>query len=622
MNFGGVAVERKAGCLMRDGVTLYADIYRPAGSGQYPVLLMRQPYGRMLASTVTYAHPIWFVHHGYVVIIQDVRGRGDSEGAFEPFVNDVNDGYDTVEWAAALPYANGKVGMYGFSYQGTTQWAAAAARPPHLMAIAPAMCAADLYHGMFYPHGRFAIGSFLPWAFQLARDEALRAGDGQSAHQCSLLMKNPDQQLWELPLLKKHPLLERYFPSYYEWCEHTSYDAYWEKRDLLPAIAGNPIPALHIGGWFDNYLDGTLQTFEMLQQQVTEYESRASGSPFHRLIIGPWVHIPWGRKAGGVDYGPGADGNLQMEHLRWFDYWLKNKRDEAAAEPLVKYYELESRQWLTADRLPPSRRRTAGMAAKALDLSKLQLAATLSPSSDGDEGRKLRWYLASDGRPANGAAGGGKLEQQRASGLRLDAYGTSAFVYDARLPMPCGSYLPQDRSSLQDRFEILSYTSDPLDDALSVMGAPMLSVWCQALEGPTDLVAVLSLVKATGEARFLSIGRAEVPAAAPPSVAHLAAEQRADAQPGAVDGWVLLNIPLRMFAARWSPGDAIRLELTGSAFPMFVRHPNGVESAKLPELGTEALQMAAVAVAHSAGFPSYLELNGKRWDEWNAHVEF
>jgi len=174
--FAGVTVERNIPCTMRDGTVLYADIYRPNTTEQFPVLLMRQPYGRAIASTVSHAHPVWYARQGFIVVIQDVRGKWDSEGEYVPFIHDAEDGYDTVEWAAALPGSNGKVGMYGFSYQGSTQWAAASAAPPSLKAIAPAKCGADLSHGMFYPHGRSLLREHLPWAYQLARDHARRLG--------------------------------------------------------------------------------------------------------------------------------------------------------------------------------------------------------------------------------------------------------------------------------------------------------------------------------------------------------------------------------------------------------------------------------------------------------------
>src|SRR5271154_5510576 len=146
----GVQLERGVRCRMPDGVELVSDHYYPPQPGTRPTLLMRQPYGRDIASTVTYAHPAWFARNGYNVVIQDVRGRGGSEGEFYPFRHERADGAATIEWLrSSRPESNGRIGMYGFSYQGVTQFLAAAAQPEGLVAIAPGMAACDLYSGWF-----------------------------------------------------------------------------------------------------------------------------------------------------------------------------------------------------------------------------------------------------------------------------------------------------------------------------------------------------------------------------------------------------------------------------------------------------------------------------------------
>lgn len=552
--FGGVVIERKRPCVTRDGVTLYADIYRPEGPGDFPVLLMRQPYGRAIASTVSHAHPVWYAQRGYMVVIQDVRGRGDSEGTFVPFIYEAQDGYDAVEWAAALPNSNGRVGMYGFSYQGSTQWAAASMRPPHLVAIAPAMCAVDLYHGMFYPHGRFAIREHLPWAFQLARDTARRAGDSEAEQFCTQVMRSPGEFISKLPVLEEHPVLSKYFPTYYEWCLHTEYDDYWAERSWLPSVAEHPIPSLHIGGWYDGFLMGTLQSYDVLQR------SPRSRALFHRLIVGPWAHIPWGRKAGGVDHGPFADGDIHLEQIRWFDYWLKDKKDiELFDQPSIRYFELESKQWRTMGQTSPFRPNE-----------------TVS-----------RWYIGVSEKPSNGALGGGRLIET-VSGISSAA--ADVFVYDARLPMSLESSLPLDRSAAQDRYEILVYTSAPLKEPLNIFGSPKVSVRYQTLGGPTDLTAMLSVVLPDGTSRFLSVGRKQI-----------CAEQ-------GTEGWEAIEISLQPCAAEFQAGSSIRLELTGSAFPFFVRHPNGCADEDIHQVGAERLQIATVAICSYEQGASFVEL--------------
>lgn len=181
MDMSGV-VHEAAHMVTSDGVRLDADVWRPPGAGPWPVLLMRQPYGRSIASTVVYAHPAWYAAHGYLVVIQDVRGRGTSEGQFRLCEAEQADGAETVAWAAALPGSSGRVGMYGFSYQGMTQLFAAAAQPPALRAIAPAMAAWDVREDFATEGGAFRLQAGFGWGCQLALETVRRLGD-TAAHQ-------------------------------------------------------------------------------------------------------------------------------------------------------------------------------------------------------------------------------------------------------------------------------------------------------------------------------------------------------------------------------------------------------------------------------------------------------
>src|SRR3974390_619562 len=162
----GVRLERGVRCRLSDGVSLVSDPYYSSDGLPQPTLLLRQPYGRDIASTVVYAHPVWFARHGYNVVIQDVRGRGESEGTFYPFRHEALDGVETIAWLRTRPECNGKVGMYGFSYQGATQLLAAAQQPEGLVCIAPGMTACDLYNGWFYHHGALRLAASLGWGLQ------------------------------------------------------------------------------------------------------------------------------------------------------------------------------------------------------------------------------------------------------------------------------------------------------------------------------------------------------------------------------------------------------------------------------------------------------------------------
>ncbi len=567
MKFADIIIDRHIPCKMRDGVTLYGDIYRPSIGDVFPILLMRTLYGRAIASTVTSAHPIWYVRHGYVVIVQDVRGRGDSEGEIVPFTQEVLDGYDTIEWAAALPYSTGRVGMYGFSYQGVVQWAAAAAHPPHLVTIAPGMCTADLYT-RFYPHGRFAWETQLWWALQFARDSAKRVGDTASEETCMHLMREPSSLLWQMPQAKEHPVLKKYCPFFYEWMSHPTRDSFWEQENWIPSIMKQPIPTLQIGGWYDHFLNGTLQTYEALEAESEQSSPKLSQTKkqlLHRLVIGPWTHIPWGRFAGGLDHGTEADGHIHQLQLKWFDYWLKDQEDvEFTSHPNIQYFELGSQTWQSTDQLINMTRNNKEI--------------------------EQRWYLSASGKPANGALGGGLLIQE-ASDIKSE--GAEVFVYDARLPMSISGYLASPRHVIQDRYEILIYTSSALTEPIHLFGQPKLKVMYQVLNGPTDLVAILSIVSHSG-ARFISIGRAEI-----------ASDHHTEGQ------WKSIEIDLRHVGVQIKVGEMLRLELTGSAFPLFSRHPNGA-SENIHTIGTEGLNIATVAISSKAKSSSWLELPIKR----------
>lgn len=567
MKFAGVTVQRNVPCTMRDGVVLYADIYRPDASPYkpLPVLLMRQPYGKTLASTVTYAHPTWFARHGYMVIIQDVRGRGESEGKFRPFVQEIEDGYDTVEWAANLPGSNGRVGMYGFSYQGFTQWAAVASRPPHLRAVAPAMTAADLYHGWFYPHGRFSIGFHLPWATQLARDEARRLGQTQMEERLSEIMRDCRRLLYHLPL-KDIPELCELAPYYQEWVEHFQYDAYWGERDLISALQEHCVPTFQIAGWYDPYLMGDWQVYSML------CKTHANHMDQHQLLIGPWAHIPWGRYAGGVDHGEAALGTIHRHLLNWFDKWLKFDDccdKEKFNSFVVRYFERGSNKWI--DEYPTNSSSPLGLCSQ------------------------VTLYLSSNGDPSNGLNGGGRLDFVPSSSAGIDV-----FVYDARLPMPCESYLPEDRRFIQERFEILVYTSQPFHKTVHIAGVPRLKIWVNAIPRMTDIVAILTHVFPSGEAQFLTIGRTLIDSSA------------------AEGEWSEVEIEMRPIAVACNAGSSIRLEITGSSFPLFVRHPNGTDEFGVINADASDLSMATVAITYGCEYPSVLLLPIKETETYES----
>ncbi len=218
-----------ASMTMADGVRLDADLYRPAEGGPFPILLMRQPYGRRIASTVVFAHPRWYAAQGYIVVIQDVRGTGSSEGTFRAFESERADGAETVAWAAALPGSTGRVGMYGFSYQGMTQLLALAGGAPALGALAPVMVGWDLHGDWAYEGGAFRLADSVGWGIQMA---GIRAGY-EKDHEAFLALSRAARAL---PLADETPaypdVLRRYshYGHFTDWVESEPADAaYWAR---------------------------------------------------------------------------------------------------------------------------------------------------------------------------------------------------------------------------------------------------------------------------------------------------------------------------------------------------------------------------------------------------------
>ena len=272
----------------RDGVRLDADVYRPATGGPYPVLLQRQAYGRRIACTICYAHPAWYAAQGFIVVVQDIRGRGTSEGRFNVGEYDVSDGAESVEWAARLEGSTGVVGMYGFSYQGYNQLMAALGDCPALKALAPAMFPWDVRTSWAWENDAFRLGGALGWAIQIAAETARHAGDAQAYAELLAASRN-------IPFLAqvqcRPPLIEKFrdLSHYHDWIDRKPNDPYWARISPsahLEAIAARKLPMLMIGGWYDSQLRGTLAAYRDLAER--KRRARASGRrAMAALPLGP-----------------------------------------------------------------------------------------------------------------------------------------------------------------------------------------------------------------------------------------------------------------------------------------------------------------------------------------------
>jgi putative CocE/NonD family hydrolase len=547
---------------MRDGVKLYADVFRPTAPGKYPVIVSRTPYSTERAPSA-YAAGVFFAHRGYVYVLQDVRGRHESEGKWEPFRNDVEDGYDTIEWAANQPWSNGKVGMEGGSYLGHVQWRAAMSQPPHLVCIFPAVASTSLYHNWITLNGGWRLSFNFGWG-PVRQESRIMQNTGPHTINEGPTANSFDKVLWHLPLMNMQELLGRHSQFYRDWIEHPNYDDYWKKINAEEVFEKMATPAYSAGGWFDIFSDGTLKGYVgMATKGKTETARKQS-----RMIIGPWGHGS-SQKTGDLDFGPQAHVDWHGIQLRFFDYWLKGEQNGMDREPPVSLFVMGRNEWRLENEYP--------------------LART--------QYRKL--YLASNGK-ANSNRGDGRLtwdEPEPAS--KPDTY-----KYDPDNPVPsvggnncCGTPTlagPRDQRPIEVRNDILVYTSDYLKEDLEVTGPVKVVVYASSDAPDTDFVAKLIDVYPDGHAYNMAEGivraRYRESLSAPKML-----------EPGKVYAF---SIDLVGTSNLFRKGHRIRVDVTSSHFPQFDRNPNTGEP-----FGVNAnVRVATQTVHHTRQYASHVLL--------------
>ena len=561
----GVRLERGVRCVLSDGVTLVSDHYYPAGKGPWPTLLMRQPYGRDIASTVVYAHPSWFAREGYHVVIQDVRGRGGSGGDFYPFRHEGRDGAETIGWLRGHAACNGRIGMYGFSYQGSTQLLAAAERPEGLVCMAPHMTAADLYQGWFYHQGALRLASTLGWGIQMLREDARRRGLREAHDRLEAAWANVRSQPNFAPYGKLPAISDPALPSYVsDWISHREPGEFWSELDISTRYHQIEIPALHISGWYDLYVEGSMAGYLALRN--------GAGTAFARdhqyLLAGPWVHIPWGDRVGEVELGPAGVLDTDGLLLRWFNHWMKGT-EEFAAEPRVRYFTLGANEWCDASEWP-----------------------TEAP---------VTLYLHSLGG-ANSRMGDGCLTANSPT----EEERRDVFVYDPEVPVlaPGGPQAlsgPFDQRTMEMGNHLLVYTTAVVRETAHLCGQPRVTLYAVTSAAEADLTAKLVWVTAAGRAEFLCMGIARS------SWLFRDGTYAADT----IHGW---EFTLEATSVVLSPGDRLRLEVASSAFPLYDRNPStGVspEAADAWSWGRSTQQ-----ILHTAEYPSALHLPMRGGSPW------
>jgi uncharacterized protein len=562
-----IVEERGVAMKTRDGVTLKADIYRPAADGKYPTLLQRTPYNK--DSAAGFARKA--AGSGYLVVVQDVRGRYTSEGEWYVFKHESEDGFDAVEWAAALPNSNGKVGMFGGSYVGATQMLAAIAHPPHLAGIAPWVTASNYHENWTYQGGALEQWFDESWTSGLAQDTLDRViRENTSPRVGAQVLPLNNYPVFNVPPPQNAAALTgRLAPYFLDWLAHPTYDDYWKQWAIEENFQNIQVPALNMAAWYDIFQGGSIRNY----LGIKEHGGSEAARNGQRLLVAIGGHSGGGRKIGAMDFGPAAEEfDSDAATLDWYDYLLQGKQNEFSdASKPVRIFVMGRNEWRNEVEWPLKR------------------------------ARESRLPLHSDGH-ANSAAGDGKL----LPGKQLpDSDPPDSYIYDPANPVPTtGGPLccngeevagPRDQKNVEARQDVLVYSTGALADDVEVTGPVTLDLFAKSSAVDTDFTAKLVDVGPDGFARNVTEGilRAKFRESTKGAPKLMTPGQVYEFK---IDMWNTSNVFLK--------GHRIRLEVSSSNFPRFDRNLNTGKDA-----ATDAYSVKATnTVLHDGAHPSALIL--------------
>ena len=531
---------------MRDGVELSADVYRPDAAGRFPVIINRTPYTKANAALLNIGK--YFVSHGYVFVAMDVRGRGDSDGQFAPYVNDGQDGYDAIEWCAAQEWSTGKVGTLGGSYNGRIQWLAAVKQPPHLTAMIVLVSPSD-------PFVEWPTGQPLPMDISWYHFTSGHVSQNMEAVDWKKLYSH-------LPLLTMDEAMGRPNPHWRGEVEHSKLDSWWEPFRYQNKYNQVRVPVLGISGWYDDEQVGTPLNFIGMTSKGVDEKIRRS----QKLMMGPWPHaINSTAKLGQVDFGSTAVIDMNGAWLRWFDYWLKGIDNGVMNEPPVRIFVMGQNAWRDENEWPIARTKWT------------------------------KYYLHSNGH-ANTLSGDGTLSAAEPATEPSDSY-----TYDPANPATCitdASFAqiggPDDYREIEQRKDVLVYTSELLTEDLEVCGPIRVKLSAASSAQDTDFMAKLIDVWPNGFAQRLTDGMVRARFRAGMDKPSLI-------EPGHVYDY---DLDLWNTCQLYKKGHRIRLEIASSAFPKYDRNLNTGE-----QLGTSArMRVAEQKIYHNREHPTYVLL--------------
>jgi uncharacterized protein len=543
-------IMRNVRVSMRDGVELATTVYLPIDDGEYPVVLVRNAYNRVLLSDAYYPD------HGMVLVVQDVRGRYDSDGEWYPFTAEEADGRDTLEWIHAQPWCNGKVGMFGASYLAGTQFAIGLEAPELVTALNPQFMAGDCWQHAYYIDGVFSLALTWSWlCFECS---------SRTSEAAMMPLFDVKDVLETLPIIEMD---ERsgagVVPFYRDYVTRTGYDEEWDTLNIRSRADRFTTPMLLVGGWYDNYAGETVKNYLSIRENAPTPEIRDS----HRMILGPWPHgISATSELGELDFGENALAENDLTH-RWLDCMLHDGTSSDFQQAPIRIFVMGVNEWRDEYEWP--------LPGTRYESYHLRSDGGLTTGTPQDETPDEYTYNPANPVPTTGG-------------------NHSVGPYNPGLYEHC-KVGPMDQREVEARDDVLVYTSDPLDEDTEVTGEVVVKLFAASSARDTDFVARLTDVYPDG--RSICIAEGVIRARWRESVWDA---------PKLIEPNTILNytIDLQVTSNVFKKGHRIRLDITSSNFPLWDRNLN---TGGDPATGTE-MKIADQLIYHDADHPSHLVL--------------
>ena len=546
--FQNIKIKKNIAIPMRDGVRLYANLYKPSEDGKYPVILIRMPYGKDEFYCYMPTHGKFWAKKGYACVVQDVRGKWSSEGTWEPFINEAQDGWDTLDWIVNQPWCDGNIGMFGESYYGYTQWALAPLNHPNLKCFAPGDTTAEVSTGFIYHDFVMYFQVMGAWAHEM---------DSQKQNNSYRL--NP----WHLPLISFGDAAGFSCEYFKEWIKHLPGDPYWDRIDVSKNFHKIKIPGLHWGGWYDEFITNTLDGWKGVKNTSEDQKNRNR----QWLLIAPTDH----------EFTPmfsGRIGRLRLGKEAWsfdrlqrfFDFYLRNEQNGLEQQPRIEIFVIGDNKWRFENEWP--------------------LARTVFTN----------YYFHSRGK-ANTSNGDGLLTTE----IPEDEPACQ-FVYDPNDPVTVSLHTDQlrlakylkDRNSVERRGDILVFTSPILLGDLEITGPIQVTLYAASSARDTDFTAALVDVFPDGYIHLIQEG-----------ITRARYRNFTQAQslisPGEIYEYHL-NLGASSYVLK--KGHKVRVEVSSSNFNRFDRNLNTGN-----EIGLDAgVVKAKQIIYHNSSYPSHIVL--------------